>query len=127
MTQFLTQAWFDELHTLNANAGELNLPPTIATLIININITGDTPVMLHLKDGKIAQHHVDNATSTISIDKETLGDIIAQNTTEVAIEAFMMGKIRIDGDMSQVIALQSAKPSPEQKALFKSIKAMTQF
>lgn len=127
MAQFLTQAWFDELHALNATAGELNLPPTLDGLVINVSITGSDPVTLHLKNGKIAQNHTAGASSTVSIDRETLGNIIAQNSTEVAIEAFMTGKIRIDGDMSQVMTLQSAKPSAEQKALFKQIKEMTKF
>lgn len=127
MAQFLTQAWFDEVATLNANAGELHLPPTLADLIINVSITGDSPVQLHLKDGKLGQHHTDNAVSTISIDAKTLGNIISQNSADVAIEAFMTGKIRIDGDMSAVMALQSAKPSAEQKALYKQIKQMTEF
>ena len=42
-----------------------------------------------------------------------------------AMNAFMSGKIRIDGDMGQVMALQTAKPSAEQKDLFKKIYAMT--
>ena len=43
-----------------------------------------------------------------------------------AMNAFMSGKIRIDGDMGQVMSLQTAKPSPEQKDLFKKIYAMTE-
>ena len=39
--------------------------------------------------------------------------------------AFMSGKIRVEGDMSQLMALQTARPSDEQKALFKDIKSMT--
>lgn len=127
MAKFLSQTWFDEMATLNANAGELHLPPTLSTLIVNINITGNTPVMLHLKDGKLWQNHTDNAVSTINIDSETLAHIIAGKDANIALEAFMMGKIRIDGDMSAVMALQSAKPSQEQKALYKSILAITEF
>lgn len=127
MAKFLSQAWFDEVATLNANAGELNLPPNLASLVLNANITGDNPVALHLKDGKIGQNHVDNAVSTVSIDSDTLAQLIAGKDTSVAIEAFMTGKIRIDGDMSAVMALQSAKPSSEQKALYKAIFKATEF
>lgn len=127
MAKFLSQAWFDEVATLNANAGELNLPPNLASLVLNANITGDNPVALHLKDGKIGQNHVDNAVSTVSIDSDTLAQLIAGKDTSVALEAFMTGKIRIDGDMSAVLALQSAKPSTEQKALYKQILAVTEF
>lgn len=129
MTKFLTQAWFDEVATLNEQAGDLNLPPNLADLVMNVSITGDEDIKLHLSSGKLHQHHADNATSTINIDDKTLGSIIhgGTDTTEIALEAFMTGKIRIDGDMSQVLALQTAKPSAEQKALYKAIKEMTEF
>lgn len=129
MATFLSQAWFDELSTLNAQAGDLNLPPSLSDLTLNITITGEDPTTLHLKSGKLYQHHASDATSTINIDADTLGRIIhgGTETTEIALEAFMTGKIRIDGDMSQVLALQSAKPSLEQKALYKQIKDMTEF
>lgn len=127
MAKFLSQAWFDTVATLNDASGELNLPPTLATLVINATITQDSPTLLHLKDGKLHQGHSDDAISTISIDGETLASIIQTGDTSLAIEAFMMGKIRVDGDMSAVMALQSAKPSQEQKALFKQILNQTEF
>lgn len=127
MVQFLSQTWFDEVATLNTQAGRLNLPPTLDSLIINVTIEQSPPVTLHLKDGKIHQSHDNSAISAINIDKDTLSDIIKTGDVNLAIEAFMMGKIRIDGDMSAVMTLQSAKPSPEQKTLFKQILAMTTF
>lgn len=127
MNKFLSQSWFDAVATLNQEAGELNLPPTLANLILNAKITGDNPAELHLNAGKIMQGTNHNAASTISIDEATLGRIIETGDVNIAIEAFMMGQIRIDGDMTQVMALQSTKPSQEQKALYKQIKAMTEF
>lgn len=127
MNKFLTQAWFDQVATLNEQAGDLHLPPTLSGLLLNVVITGDNPIQLHLKQGKIAQHLLDDAQATINIDNETLAQIIDSNDVNTALEAFMMGKIRINGDMSAVMNLQSAKPSPEQKRLYKQIKEMTVF
>lgn len=126
MAQFLSQAWFDEVAALNAQSGELNLPPSLDSLVLNATVEQGTPTLLHLRGGKIHQGHTDDAVSTIIIDGDTLSNII-KGDTSLAIEAFMMGKIRVDGDMSAVMALQSAKPSPEQKALFKQILAITEF
>lgn len=126
MAKFLSQSWFDEVAKLNDAAGELNLPPTLANIVLNAIITGEQTAELHLKNGKIAQGTTSDAISTISIDAQTLATIITTGDINAAIEAFMMGKIRIDGDMTQVMALQTAKMSPEQKALYKQIKAMTE-
>lgn len=127
MAKFLSQAWFDEVATLNEQAGNLNLPPNLDAVLLNAKVTGADSTELHLKQGKIYQGLIDNAISTVSIDSDTLSQIINSGDVNIAIEAFMMGKIRIDGDMTQVMALQSAKPSQEQKALYKQIKAMTEF
>lgn len=127
MAQFLSSAWFDEVSKLNNAAGELNLPPNLANVTLNAKITGETDTALHLQAGKIAQGLIDTATTTLTIDRATLQQIITDGDINHAIEAFMLGKIRIDGDMTQVMALQSAKPSQEQKALFKQILTMTEF
>lgn len=127
MAKFLSQAWFDEVQTLNAKAGDLHLPPSLANLIVNVSITGDDPKELHLKAGKLGQHHTNDAVSTINIDSDTLAQVISGKDVNVVLEAFMMGKIRIDGDMSAVMALKSAKPSSEQKALYKEILGVTEF
>ncbi len=127
MAKFLSQAWFDEVATLNTQAGELNLPPTLAQIILNAKVSGENAADLHLKDGKLAQGLAQDALSTIHIDTDTIAQIISNGDVSVALEAFMMGKIRIDGDMTQLMSLQSAKPSSEQKALYKQIFAMTEF
>lgn len=127
MAKFLSDDWFDEVATLNSEIGELNLPPTLAGLLINLNVTGSQTASLHLKDGKIAKKALPNAVSTINIDHDSLIELIEGKDISLAIEAFMMGKIRVDGDMSAVMNLQSAKPSPEQKLLYKRIKNMTEF
>ncbi len=127
MAKFLSQAWFDQVNELNAQAGDLNLPPNLASVILNASVTGEQGANLYLKEGKIHQGNTPDAISSVVIDDTTLSNIISTGDVNQAIEAFMMGKIRIDGDMTQVMALQSAKPSQEQKALFKQILAITEF
>lgn len=124
---FLTQSWFDAVARLNQEVGELNLPPNLAELTINVTVKSENPTLLYLQAGKINQHHIQNADATIYIDQDTLNQIIHDNSVDTALEAFMTGKIFIEGDMSKVMALQSARPSQEQKALYKQIKEMTNF
>lgn len=127
MAQFLSDAWFTEVEKLNNSVGELNLPPNLASLVVNVKIEGDNNIQMYLKDGKLSQGQAGDAVSEILIDGDTLQAIISRFDVNAALEAFMMGKIRINGDMSKVMALQTAKPTPEQKALYKQILAMTEF
>lgn len=126
MAVFLTDEWFNEVDRLTAEAGELNLPPTLANSKINLKVTNTAngDVSAALENGVLKKGETD-ATTTINIDEETLKAIALKGDMNEVMNAFMSGKIRIDGDMGQVMALQTAKPSPEQKELFKKIYAMT--
>ena len=127
MAVFLTDEWFNEVDRLTAEAGDLNLPPALANTKINLKITNTAngDVNAALENGVLKKGETD-ATTTINIDQETLKAIALKGDMNEAINAFMSGKIRIDGDMGQVMALQTAKPSVEQKDLFKKIYAMTE-
>ncbi|SJM72930.1 SCP2 sterol-binding domain-containing protein [Psychrobacter piechaudii] len=127
MAVFLTDEWFNEVDRLTAEAGDLNLPPALANTKINLNVTNTAngDVSAALENGVLKKGETD-ATTTINIDEETLKAIALKGDMNEAMNAFMSGKIRIDGDMGQVMALQTAKPSPEQKDLFKKIYAITE-
>ena len=57
------------------------------------------------------------------MDAETLRKVFLEFDMAAAMQAFMTGKIKVQGDMSQLMALQTAKPSQEQKICLKSIRA----
>ena len=57
------------------------------------------------------------------MDAETLRKVFLEFDMAAAMQAFMTGKIKVQGDMSQLMALQTAKPSQEQKICSKSIRA----
>ena len=97
MPAFLTDDWFSTVDQLTAEAGDLNLPPALANLAINLVVTDSTGnTELALDGGKIQKGL-----------------------------SFMTGKIKVQGDMSQLMALQTAKPSQEQKTLFKKVLEQT--
>lgn len=125
---FLSQNWFDYVHKLNHQVGDLYLPPTLVQLIINIDVNDNKAnTKLHLYQGKLWQNHNDTANSTISIDKPTLQMLIQKKDPNIALEAFFNGNIHIDGDLSAVLNLKTATASPEQKQLFKQILSQTTF
>ncbi len=127
MTTFLSNEWFTIVEQLTAQAGNLNLPPTLANLAINLIVTdpveGNNEVSL---DGGVIKRGLsENAKTTLTMDTETLRKVFLEFNVSAAMQAFMTGKIKVQGDMSQLMALQTAKPSDEQKSLFKQILAIT--
>lgn len=122
MPAFLTDDWFTTVEQLTAAAGDLNLPPALANLAINLIVTdANGNIELSLDGGKIVKGTAANAKTTLNMDAETLRKVFLEFDMAAAMQAFMTGKIKVQGDMSQLMALQTAKPSQEQKQLFKTI------
>ncbi|OUY07670.1 SCP2 sterol-binding domain-containing protein [Acinetobacter populi] len=122
MPAFLTDDWFSTVEQLTTEAGDLNLPPALANLALNLVVTdADGETQLSLEGGKIQKGLADNAKTTLNMDAETLRKVFLEFDMAAAMQAFMTGKIKVQGDMSQLMALQTAQPSAEQKTLFKRI------
>ncbi len=128
MAIFLTQAWFDEVAQLTAQAGDLNLPPVIKNLTINLKVTdtADGEVSASFYEGNIHQGLKEGALTTLILDAKTLKAVFLERDMNYAMQAFMEGKIKVEGDMGQLMSIQTATPSAEQKALFKNILAITE-
>ena len=126
MPAFLTDDWFATVADLTAQAGDLNLPPSLQALSINLIVTDATgQTELALASGKLQKGLVEQAKTTLTMDAQTLRKVFLEYDMSAAMQAFMTGKIKVQGDMSQLMSLQMAKPSAEQKALFKNILAAT--
>lgn len=126
MAVFLTDAWFQEVDQLANDAGELNLPPALANMIVNLKVNdSEQNVEANFANGLLNRGLNPDATTTLLLDRDVLQSIITDFDTNEIMGAFMSGKIRVEGDMSQLMALQTARPSPEQKELFKRIRSMT--
>ena len=127
MPAFLTEEWFSKVDELTAQAGDLNLPPALANLTINLIVSGSASenTALSLAGGKIKKGLADSAKTTLRMDAETLRKVFLEFDMTAAMQAFMTGKIKVEGDMLQLMALQTAKPSSEQKALYKEVLQQT--
>ncbi len=126
MAVFLTDEWFTQVEQLGDAAGELNLPPTLASMVINLKVSDvNQSTEANFANGLLNRGLNTEAITTLLLDRATLQSIITDFDMNEVMGAFMGGKIRVEGDMSQLMALQTARPSAEQKELFKRIKAMT--
>ena len=126
MAVFLTDEWFTQVEQLGDAAGELNLPPTLASMVINLKVSDvNQSTEANFTNGLLNRGLNAEATTTLSLDRTILQSMITDFDMNEVMGAFMGGKIRVEGDMSQLMALQTARPSAEQKELFKRIKAMT--
>lgn len=127
MAKFLSDDWFTQVEASVAEAGDLNAPATLADLVLNVNITGTEggDVQMALNGGNFERGHVDGASTTITLPEELCRKIFIENDQSAGMSGFMSGQIKIDGDMSKLMAMQTVQPSAEQAALQAKILAFT--
>jgi len=114
---FLSDEWFSAVEKLVAEHGAD--APAHANVIVNLVITG-TPFgderRMHMgaKDGKgeWGIDHVDGADVTLTTDYGTAKEVFASNNPQAGMQAFMAGKVKVQGDMAKLMASQSGGANP---------------
>ncbi|WP_111656289.1 SCP2 sterol-binding domain-containing protein [Isoalcanivorax indicus] len=123
--EFLSDEWFAKVDELRAEAGEIEAPAALADLVINITISGDSEQHMSLVGGMIEKGHKDGAPTTMILPADLAKRIFIEGDQSAGMQGFMSGQIRIEGDMSKLMALQTAQPTASQVELMKKIAAIT--
>jgi hypothetical protein len=110
---FLSNEWFDAVgKVMEENAGSTPAP-AIETKV-NMVVT-DTPfesdVEFHMgsEGGKalMGLGHLEGADVTMTTDYATAADVFVSGNPAAGMQAFMAGKVRVQGDMGKLMASQS--------------------
>ena len=70
--------------------------------------------------------HIDPVDLTVSLDYDVAKAILVEGNPQAGIQAFMSGKIRVEGDIAKLMALQSATPDPAAAEIAARILAITE-
>ncbi|MGH9018495.1 MAG: SCP2 sterol-binding domain-containing protein [Acidimicrobiales bacterium] len=87
---------------------------------MNLNVTevpfGSGSVEAHLDTSDGAPNldlgHIDPVDLTVTLDYATAKAILIEGNPSAGMQAFMAGRVKVDGDMSKLMALQGAPPDP---------------
>ena len=123
---FLSPEWFAALDTLVASAGDLQIPPAMKAVELNITVataTGD--VQAYLKDGVLYRGHRDGAPTSLRLNEALARKVFVEADTAAGIQAFLAGEMTAEGDLAKLVAMQMEEPSAPQQQLAKRIAAMT--
>jgi hypothetical protein len=124
---FLSDEWLDEVQKLTAEAGDGVLP---SALELNLVVTG-TPSgdkELHVASGAFASGLLDNCPTKLTIPYTVAKSMFVDGNQAAAMQAFMGGQIRVEGDMSRLMAMQGqmgAGPSAAGDALQAKLREIT--
>ncbi|SRR5690625_4909051 len=124
--EFLSDEWFAKVAELREAAGDVEVPAALADLAININVSTDAgEKQISLVGGMLEEGHAADAPTTMTLPADLAKRILIEGDQSAGMQGFMSGQIRIDGDMSKLMALQTAQPSADQVALLKQIQEIT--
>jgi hypothetical protein len=128
---FLSDAWFDEVRRLHDAAG--NAAPEGAEIRMNLMITatpfddGDLPMHMCASGGRAdwGKGQLDDADVTLTLGYDTARAIFVDGNPQAAIEAFMAGRIIVQGDITKLMAMQ-AGPVGAASELTKALQEITE-
>ena len=130
---FLSEEWVAEAKTIREEyAGKTQAVPHVIRMnqVITDVPFSDDPIEAHLdtSDGEAQMDfgHLDTPDLTVTLDYETAKAIMVEQDPQVGMQAFMSGKIKVQGDMTKMMALQSQPPDDVAKEIADRIKAITE-
>ena len=144
MPKFLSHTWLEEAKAIrHSYAGQGGNPPH--QMRMNLIIT-DVPEDVaeddkaaHIDDGAIAAHmdttgeemdmdigHLENPDLTVTLEYATAKAILVEGNPQAGMQAFMAGKIKVTGDMTKLMAMQSQAPDPVAQQVAERIKEITE-
>jgi hypothetical protein len=124
---FLSDEWFDAVEELRSEAPE----PTDAmkSLTLNIVVAGgpDGDKEIHMAAGQFDKGLVDDAPTKLTVPYDVAKAIFIEGNQQAGMQAFMSGQIRVEGDMSKLMAMQAGAgaATPEQAAFQQKLKDLT--
>jgi putative sterol carrier protein len=129
---FLSEEWMTEAKKIREEyRGKTQ--PTAHAVRMNQVITdvpfGDGTINAHMDttSGELETDigHLDNAEVTVTLDYATAKAIFVDGNPQAGMQAFMAGKIKVQGDMTKLMAMQQVSPDPAAAEIQAKIKEIT--
>jgi hypothetical protein len=128
---FLSDDWLTAVRAI-VDARNVEVPPH-AELTMNLVVT-DTPFgedrRLHMgaRDGHAdwGPGHDDNADLTLTTDYATAREIFMSGNPQAGMQAFMEGKVKVQGDLTKLMAAQVAGTGPGAPGLADALSDITE-
>jgi hypothetical protein len=127
---FLSDDWFTAVAAVVSEHG-VEVPPHAAAkvnLVVNDTPFGE-PVAFHMGAGGegvlFAKGHLDDADVTLTTDYVTAAEVFVSGNPQAGMQAFMSGKVKVQGDMAKLMASQAAGAGPRSPEMQQKIQDLT--
>ena len=130
---FLSDDWLDEARSIRAEyegrGGGIDQAVRVNLVVIEVPF-GEGPVHAHAdtSTGELVLDlgHIDPADLKVTIGYDIARALLVAGNPQAGLQAFMQGKIKVEGDIAKLMALQSLSPDPTAAEIAARIQAMTE-
>ena len=130
---FLSEEWIAEVRKIGEEFAGGTAPPAHAVKMNQI-ITevpfGDGTINSHMDSSsgemKIEEGHIDEPDLTVTLDYATAKAIFVEGNPQAGMQAFMAGKVKVQGDMTKLMSMQAGTPDPNAQKFAEKVKEMTE-
>ncbi len=131
--QFLSESWIEAARDIRHRyAGDV--PPIDVVVRINVITTkvpfGDGTISAYIdtSNGSLEMElgSIDDSDLTVTTDYETARKLFVEQDPTASMQAFMGGRIKVEGDITRLMVMQTSLPQTETtEAVAAEIKAIT--
>ncbi len=123
--KFMSDEWFAKVEELTEEVNP-EIPAAAAELKLNIAVTDEEGEKeLSIAGGKMGKGHIEDASVKITLPMDLARKMFIEQDNSAGMQAFMSGKMKIEGDMSKLMTLQNVKPTESQEVLTEKIREIT--
>jgi putative sterol carrier protein len=129
---FLSDEWTAEVRRLHDEVVTQSTPPAQSVrmnLILTQSPLGDGTIDAHVDTSSgeviVDTGHLEDPDLTVTVDYETAKAILVEDDAQAAMQAFMSGRIKIEGDMTLLLAMQNTPLDPAHQELAARVREIT--
>jgi putative sterol carrier protein len=112
---FLSDEWLDEARALRAEY-QGKTPPVAHVVRMNLVVTqvpfSEDDILAHMdtSSGELVLDtgHLETQDLKVTVDYDTAKAILVEGNPQAGMQAFMQGKVRVEGDMAKLMALTAS-------------------
>jgi hypothetical protein len=125
---FLSDGWLEEVSKLAAEHAA-SAPPDANAITLNLVVTGgpEGDRELHVAGGTFGAGLQDGAPTKLTVPYPVARAMFIDGDQSAAMQAFMSGQIKVEGDMSKLMAMQGGggPGGPDAAALQQKLREIT--
>ena len=128
---FLSDDWVGEARKIReeyGGGGNVAHPMRMNLVITDVPFGGGAiDAHMDTSDGQLTLEtgHIDPVDLKVTLDYATAKAILVEGNPQVGMQAFMQGKVKVEGDMAKLMMLQGASPDATAQEVARRLRDIT--